>query len=69
MEISLNGDKLQVEVEATLADVLGDRCFANRSGTSVTVDNLTVSKSNWSATLLSAKDRIRIIATTTRGLY
>lgn len=67
MEISLNGDKIKVEDNSTLADVLGDRCFANRGGIAVAINNTVVPKPQWDATKLTEKDRILIIAATKGG--
>ena len=67
MIVSLNGDKIEVKDESTLASVLGDRCFANRSGIAVALNNTVVPKPQWEATKLSEKDRILIIAATKGG--
>lgn len=62
MIVSLNGDKIEVKDNSTLASILGDRCFANRSGTAVSLNNVVVYKKQWSSTLLADKDRILVIA-------
>lgn len=67
MEISLNGDQLQVKDQATLAEVLSDRCFANRNGIAVAVNNTVVPKTQWENTSLTDKDRILVIAATKGG--
>lgn len=67
MEVSLNGDKVQVEEGSSLAMLLSDRCFANRGGIAVAVNNTVVPKPQWEDTKLSEKDRILIIAATKGG--
>lgn len=67
MIISLNGDKIEVKDESTLASALGDRCFANRSGIAVALNNTVVPKTQWESIILSNNDRILIIAATKGG--
>ncbi|MDA3854261.1 MAG: sulfur carrier protein ThiS [Bacteroidales bacterium] len=67
MIVSLNGDKIEIKDESNLASVLGDCCFANRSGIAVALNNTVVPKSQWATTPLTDKDRILIIAATKGG--
>jgi len=67
MFVSLNGDKIEVKDDCQLTDALGDRCFANRSGIAVALNNTVIPKAQWDSTALAPNDRILIIAATKGG--
>ncbi len=67
MKITINGDSFIIDAGTSLLSVLETRCFANRSGTAVAVNNTVVPKEQWSEIKLNENDRILIIAATKGG--
>ena len=67
MQISLNGEKTTLEDQSTLLSLLANRCFANRTGTAVAVNNTVIPKSRWEDHVLAENDRVLVIAATKGG--
>lgn len=67
MQISLNGEMMELSNDSSLLSLLENRCFAQRLGMAVAVNDTVVPKSKWSDTKLNDKDRILVIAATKGG--
>lgn len=67
MEISINGDLSQIDDNSHLQSVLESRCFANKAGIAVAVNNVVVPKARWAETVLCNNDKVLIIAATKGG--
>lgn len=67
MKITINGDSFEIDLDASLHHVLEQRCFLQRAGIAVALNNVVIPKNQWATTILKENDRVLIIAATKGG--